>query len=248
MLQVQDLMINKNNLNINCIDNIAIIPARGGSKGLPNKNIKLLNLEPMIAYTIKAALKSGCFKNVVVSTDSEEILEIAKSYGAETPFLRPKELALDNSTTADVISHCLDYYEKNGYKFQNFTILQPTSPLRSFSDICAAFDIFEKKNAKAVVSVCEADHLPLLSNTLPESMSLEYFISDKVLHKRRQDFPQYYRINGAIYIVNVEYFQITNSFYGKDSYAYVMPKQRSVDIDDIIDFEFAEFLLKKELV
>jgi N-acylneuraminate cytidylyltransferase/CMP-N,N'-diacetyllegionaminic acid synthase len=223
---------------------VAIIPARGGSKGVKNKNIKLLNGIPLIAYTIKAAKESGIFDKIIVSTDSKDIADIALQYGAEVPFLRPSELATDTATTKDVILHALDWMNKNDLSFDYFMLLQPTSPLRSCDNIKDAVKVLIDKDANAVISVCEVEHSPLWSNVLPENMSLKNFIRDDVKHKRRQDLPKYYRLNGAIYICEVNMYLKTKDWFSENAYAYVMPSDKSIDIDYEIDFKIAEILIK----
>ena len=146
---------------------IAIIPARSGSKGLPDKNIKPLNGKPLLAYSIEAALASGMFDAVHVSTDSERYADIARQYGADEPFLRSAETSSDTASSEDAIREVLRRYEEMGQRFDAFMLLQPTSPLRTAGDIRAAFGVMEEKQAESVVSVCEMEHSPLWSNTLP---------------------------------------------------------------------------------
>lgn len=224
------------------MSSIAIIPARSGSKGLIDKNIKKLNNKPLMAYSIEAAIESKMFDSVVVSTDSEEYALIAKKYGAEVPFLREASLANDLASSWDVVEDVLRRYEKSGVVFENFMLLQPTSPLRSDIDIIEAYKIMKNKNAQAVVSVCEVDHSPLWSNTLPTNQSLACFIDDKN-NIQRQKLEQYYRINGAIYLINTEFFYSSHEIYRKGCYAYIMDKERSIDIDTYLDFKIAETIL-----
>lgn len=223
--------------------NIAIIPARSGSKGLRDKNIKLLDGKPLMAYTIEAAKASGQFDVIHVSTDSERYAEIAGNYGADVPFLRDQDLAGDTANTWDVLRAVLRKYEDLGKKFDMVTLLQPTSPLRDAEDIKGACELFEKKNADSVVSVCMTEHSPLLCNTLDGNLSMKNFIDmEKV--GRRQGLPDYYRLNGAIYIQKVPLMMEGATLYGDKSYAYVMKKEKSVDIDDAFDFLMAEAVVK----
>ena len=224
--------------------NIAIIPARSGSKGLKNKNIKLLNGKPLLAYTVEAALQSGLFDCVHVSTDSEQYADIAREFGADVPFLREVELASDTSSTWDALRFVIKKYEELGQKFDTVCLLQPTSPLRDATDIKNAYQIFEKKKAESVISVCETEHSPLLCNTLKESGSMKGFIDMKKVG-RRQELSTYYRLNGAIYIQTVDLLMQGGDLYGDKSYAYVMEKEHSVDIDDEMDFMFAEVMIKR---
>lgn len=225
--------------------NIAIIPARSGSKGLKNKNIMQFNGKPMLAWTIEAALKSGVFDKVMVSTDSEEYAAIAVKYGAEVPFLRKAETASDTAGSWDVVREVLGTYEKEyGVTYETCCLLQPTSPLRTTEDIVGAYDLYEKKNARGVVAVCELEHSIKTCNSIPENGCLNGFF-DSTVSGRRQDGETFYRINGAIYIQKAEDVINGINLYGNDSYAYVMSKQNSVDIDDETDFICAEAIAKK---
>ena len=220
---------------------LAIIPARGGSKRLPRKNILDLNGKPLIAYSIEAGLKSHYIDEVIVSSDDDEILTISKQYGAST-IKRPGELATDTATSFDAIAHTV----ANTKKYDYVVLLQPTSPLRNEKHIDEAIALLELKNADAIVGVCEMDHSPLWSNTLDESLSLEGFLRDEVLDKRSQDLETYYRINGAIYICKTERLLEEKSFFLKRNiFAYVMDRKYSIDIDEEIDFKFAEILIQE---
>lgn len=225
--------------------NIAIIPARSGSKGLKNKNIKLLNGKPLIAYTIEAAIKSNIFDEIMVSTDSELYAEISVKYGAKVPFLRSIENSLDKSSSWDVVREVINEYEKINKKFDNFALLQPTSPLRSEKHIIDAWKLMIEKDANAIVAVCEMDHSPLWANTIDETLSIENFIDKKYVGIPRQDIPIYYRVNGAIYFVNIGYLQSMENFdlFREKVYAYKMGKKSSIDIDDEIDFIMSENIL-----
>ena len=220
---------------------LAIITARAGSKRLPNKNILDLAGKPLIAWTIDEAKKSKYIDKLIVSTDSEKIAEISKKYGTEVPFMRPKELADDNATSIDVIKHAIEFLGKD--KFDYILLLQPTSPLRTIDEIDNAIEMLDD-NTKAVVSVCETEHSPLWSNTLPEDLSMKNFIRSEVKNKRSQDLPKYYRLNGAIYIAETKYFYKNNGFLGDKTKAYIMPQQSSIDIDSEIDFKLCEILIK----
>lgn len=221
---------------------LAIIPARSGSKGLKDKNIKMMNGKPMIAYTIEAAQNSKIFEDIIISTDSEKYAEIAKKYGGSVPYLRDKKLANDNAKSSDVILDILNRVEK---KYDSFIMLQPTSPLRTEKNIIEAYKMYLEKKANSVVSVCEMEHSPLWANILNEERRMDSFLKGIDVNKNRQELETYYRINGALYIANVEYFKKYQNFYYKDSYAYVMKKENSIDIDDELDFKIAEYLIKK---
>lgn len=222
---------------------IAIIPARSGSKGLKDKNIKELNGKPLLAYSIEAAIKSNCFDTIMVSTDSKRYAEIAISYGAEVPFLRSERTASDIASTRDCIIEVLREYEKLGKHFERLMILQPTSPLRTAGNIVEAKQLFDLKRAKSVIGVCEMDHSPLWSNTIGKDLSLDGFIksSDSL---RRQDLSTFYRINGAIYFHDVDHYLSNEDYFDNTCFAYIMKKQDSIDIDDEFDFVIAKVLLE----
>lgn len=224
------------------MNNIAVIPARSGSKGVKDKNIRDLCGKPLIAYTIEAAIKSGEFVEVMVSTDSEKYAKIAKQYGAEVPFLRSAVTASDTASSWDMVEEVLNCYRKQGKEFDTFCLLQPTSPLRTADDICKAYSLYYDRAEFAVVSVCEAEHSPLWCGHLPDSQEFSNFIS-KAAQKRRQDAGMFYRLNGAIYIVNIERFKEEKNLYQKGSFAYIMSQDRSVDIDTELDFKFASVIL-----
>lgn len=224
--------------------NIAIIPARSGSKGLKDKNIKLLNGKPLMAYTIEAAIESKQFSEVHVSTDSKKYAKIAEEYGANVPFLRSEELSSDSASTWDTVLFVLEKYKQIGKEYDTFAVLQPTSPLRTAQDIRKAYEMYERRNAKSVVSICEMEHSPLWSNTLDENGTLDNFIPKELL-SRRQELPTYYRLNGAIYISDVWYFMEKRTLYHDKGVPYIMTGEASVDIDNIIDFELVKVLMKK---
>lgn len=225
---------------------LAIIPARSGSKGLKDKNIKELNGKPMIAYTIEAAIKSSIFEDIIVSTDSKEYAEIALKYGADVPFLRSKELSSETASSKDVILDVINKMIAKGSKYDYFMLLQPTSPLRTSRNIKEAYKLLLEKKANAVVSVCEVDHHPFLSNKLDETLLLDGFLGEYD-NIRRQDLDKFYRINGAIYLSKTDYFLMFQNFYKNNSIAYIMEKIASIDIDNFIDFKLAEILLNKKL-
>ena len=225
---------------------LGLIPARGGSKGLPRKNIKLLLGKPLIAWTIEQALASKYLDRVIVSTDDKEILDISKKYGAEVPFMRPKELAMDNVKGIDVVLHAIVSLKEDDRRKQYdlIMLLQPTSPLRKSVDIDKAIEFLFLKKAKAIVSVCEVDHHPLWANTLPEDGCMKDFIRQEIMNKNRQELSVFYRLNGAIYLAYCNYLKKYRSFIGEKTFAYVMPRERSIDIDNEVDLSLAEVLIK----
>lgn len=219
---------------------IAIIPARSGSKGLPDKNIKKLCGKPLMEYSIEAALSSGICDIVHVSTDSDEYADIAKQCGADVPFLRSVETSSDTASSWDVVLEVVNSYKKLGSEIHTVILLQPTSPLRDADDIRGAYEYYLAKKAKAVVSVCETDYSPLWCNTLPNDFSMKGFNNNR-LSVPRQFLPKYYRYNGAIYIVDVSFLRENQALAREGCYAYVMDTKKSIDIDTIDDFEFAEW-------
>lgn len=225
---------------------LAIIPARSGSKGLPDKNIRLLLDKPLMAYSIEAAKESGLFDRVYVSTDSEDYRQIAIECGATVPFLRSEALSGDTASSWDVVKEALDRFHEMGEEYDEIALLQPTSPLRKAEDIQKAHGLMEEKEALAVIGVCPMDHSPLWSNTLPESGSMAGFIRPEVLKTPRQSLPAYYRINGAMYFIKKECLEHVEALYENRCFAYVMPAERSVDIDTITDFYLAEAILKSK--
>ncbi len=216
---------------------LAIITARAGSKRLPNKNILDLSGKPLIAWTIEASLESKYIDKTIVSTDSIKIKDTSKKYGAEVPFIRPEELSNDKADSISVLKHAIDFFKN---EFDYIVLLQPTSPLRTTKDIDLAIESIE--NQKAVVSVCETEHSPLWANTLPEDLSMKDFIKPEVKNKRSQDLPKHYRLNGAIYIAEINYFIANNGFLGKETKAYVMSQETSIDIDTELDFKLCEII------
>lgn len=218
---------------------LAIIPARGGSKRLPRKNVLPLSGKPLINWTIEAALNSKYIDKVLVSSDDDEILATAEEAGAEI-IKRPAELAQDTSTSFDAIKHAIDHTEYYDY----IVLLQPTSPLRTSQHVDEAIELLEGKKADAVISVTDLEHSPQWANTLPTDGSMVDFLKDEVLNRRSQDLETYYRLNGAIYICKTKKLLETGSFFIKENvYAYKMPNGSSVDVDKEIDFSWAGFLL-----
>lgn len=225
---------------------LAIIPARSGSKRLPNKNIKELCGKPLMAWSIEVGLKSKCIDTVMVNTDSLEYAQIAKSYGAEIPFLRPQELGGDMSNSFDVIYHTIDFYKNQlSQQFDYIVFLQPTSPFRDTQLVDNMCKWVVDNNIDSCVSVSLCEHPPLWSNTLPEDKNMKDFLSQDVLGKRSQDLPKYYRINGVLYIAKITHLIENKGFMSPETYAYEIPQKYAVDIDTELDFEYAEFILKK---
>ena len=223
---------------------IAIIPARGGSKKLPRKNIRLLNGRPLIYYTIKAAQKSKYLERIIVSTEDKEIAEIAKRLGAEV-INRPRELARDETPTLPVLQHVIHHLEeKENCRPDVIVILQPTSPLRTPEDIDAAVKKFRETKCDSVVSVCEVEHPIEWMYTLDRDR-MKPLMKDGARITRRQDAPMVYRLNGAVYVTRRETITQKNTVLAGDLRAYVMPPERSIDIDTEMDFKLAELILRE---
>jgi len=224
---------------------LAIIPARGGSKRLPRKNLLPLAGKPLIAWAIESGMNSKYIDEIVVSSDDDEIIEIAGQYKAMAPFKRPGALATDEASTTDVISHALDFFRTEYNKeFDYIVLLQPTSPLRNSSHIDAAIELLFKRGCASVISVVKSSHSPLWTNTLPGNGNMSGFIKKEFVGLRSQDLPDYFELNGAIYICKVEDFINQKSlFLEHDQYAYIMDRRSSIDIDDDIDFKLCELIL-----
>jgi CMP-N-acetylneuraminic acid synthetase len=219
---------------------LAIITARGGSKGLPRKNVLPLAGKPLIGWSIAGALASDAVGRVVVSTDDPEIAEVARAEGAEVPFLRPAELATDTASSLDVLRHALT--ECPG--LDHFVLLQPTSPLRQAKDIDAVWQKLQATGAASCVSVCETSESPWLMYLQAEDGRLSRLLPEPAKGLRRQDLPATYRLNGAIYLARREWFLAHGRLIDAGTVAYVMPPERSIDIDTRADFDAAEGLLR----
>jgi CMP-N,N'-diacetyllegionaminic acid synthase len=221
---------------------LAIIPARGGSKGLPRKNIADLVGRPLIAWTIEASLNSKYITKTMVSSDDKEILDISVEYGAET-IKRPENLASDDATSESVVKHAIDYLKTMGEVFDIVVLLQPTSPLRNSKDIDEAFEVMFDSSATAVISVCDLDNKILKAFINNTSGFLKGISNDKYPFMRRQDLPKVYIPNGAIYIIEIKLFLEKNSFLTKNSVSYTMSKNKSIDIDTLDDVKISAIFL-----
>ena len=227
---------------------LCTICMRGGSQGVKNKHTKLINGKPLMYYTIKQAVKSKIFDHIVVSTDSKKILKMAKFYGAEGWFLRPKKLASDMSPKVPAIKHALVQTEKlYNKKFETIFDLEATSPLRKIEDILKAHKLFVKKKANMLISGCKSkkknpyyNMFEIVNNKLKQSKKLKKNIY------RRQDAPTTYHTNGSFFIWDRKSLINFKSFSIKKTVFYEMPENRSIDIDDKLDFQIVELLLKKK--
>ena len=227
---------------------LAVIPARGGSKGLKNKNIKNLCGHPLIAWTIKKAKQSKFIQKVVVSTDSKKISEISKKYGASVPFFRPKKYATDKANDFVVLKHALDFFKNKGENFDYIIMLQPTSPLRDLNDIDNSIKRVLKENIEALVSVSKLDvHHPRFIYSIKNNDSLVPFLKkNKSSDVRRQDLEPLYFLEGSIYISKIKSLIKHKTFYHNKTVAYKLPKWKSLEIDDIEDLYIAELYIKKK--
>lgn len=211
---------------------------------MPRKNVATLAGEPLISYTIRAALESEMLDRLIVSTDSAEIADVALSFGAEAPFMRPDELAQDDTPGIEPPIHALEWLAANeGYRPQYLMTLQPTSPFRTAEDIQAAVLILQDKSAEAVVSVCEVHDHPYWTKRVEADGRLVDFLSLDREYVRRQELPPAYVLNGAIYLARAQMLLEERTYYARETYAYVMPRERSLDIDTAWDLHLAGLLL-----
>jgi CMP-N,N'-diacetyllegionaminic acid synthase len=228
--------------NLQCI---AIIPARGGSKGLPGKNIRLLGGKPLIAYTIEAALAAHSIQRTLVSTDSVDIAQVARQYGAEVPFLRPTELARDDTPTLPVMQHVIKQLEtQEGVNPEVIILLQATSPLRGAEDIDRAVIMLKQTQADSVVSLCAAEHHPAWIKRVEDGRVFP-FLENAPEYTRRQDLPPVYRFNGAIYVTRRRILLEENRILGRDTRALIMDAESSLDIDSLLDLKLAELVVQE---
>lgn len=226
------------------METLAIIPARGGSKGLPGKNIRPLAGAPLIGHTIWAALEAGSVSRVMVSTDDEDIATTARELGAEVPFLRPPELSDDKASGVDVCLHALAHAENVlDYHPELVVLLQPTSPMRNAGDIDAAISLLRKNGADAVVSLKPVTEYPQWMKKMDGKQRISPLFDDLEITSARQDLEKSYLLNGAIYLSTADNLKKHRSFYGGDTRGYVMPEERSIDIDTLNDFLMAQALI-----
>jgi len=224
------------------VSTFALIPARGGSKGIPRKNIKPIAGKPLIVWTIEAALRSSLLDAVIVSTDDVEIAEVARLAGAQVPFMRPAELAQDDTPGLDPVLHALDQLPQ----YDSVLLLQPTSPLRTTQDIDACLCLASDRGAHSVVSVTEPDAHPNWTYRLTEARTLEPFVLEPLI-ARRQDLPAVVTLNGAMYYALAQWLRRTRRLVGPETLAYTMARERSIDLDTPLDWMLAESLLKEQL-
>lgn len=219
---------------------IAVIPARGGSKGVPQKNIRDAGGKPLIAWVIQAAKKSSYIDRLVLSSDDDRIIAIAREWGCEAPFRRPDTLARDDSSTIDVILHALETIPD----YDIVVLLQPTSPLVEASDIDACIEKLFETSAKTCVSMTEPGKSPYWMFTLDPDGLIFPLMDKSFLTRRRQELPVVFIPNGAVYVAFTDWLALNRSFYGRETACHVMPEERSIDIDTEMDFIVLEALLK----
>ena len=226
---------------------LALVVARGGSKGIPRKNLRPVGGQPLIVHTLLAARASRLLSRTILSTDDPEIADIAGQHGTEVPFMRPSELARDDSHIMDVTLHALEWLERGeGYCPERVMLLQPTSPFRTAEDIDGAIRMALEADAPAVVSVCEARRHPCLAKRLEADGSLRPFVDSDLQTRRRQELPPAYDLNGAIYLVRREILCSERSWCPRGARAYVMPPERSLDVDSPWDLRLADLLMRTQ--
>jgi CMP-N-acetylneuraminic acid synthetase len=224
---------------------IVLICARGGSKGLPGKNTKPLNGVPLIGWSINIAKQINRASRIIVSTDSEEIAKVALEYGAEVPFMRPKELAQDSTPEWLVWRHAVDYIEKNKSESVDAIVVLPvTAPLRSSEDINACVDLFEGKKVDSVITVSEARRNPYFNMTVNNNDYASLVISPESNITRRQDAPEVFDMTTVAYVVSTNFVKNHNGIFEGKVKSVIIPRERAIDIDDLMDFKIAELMLK----
>ena len=227
---------------------LAIVTARGGSKSVPQKNIKLICGKPLISWTAKAISKSKYIDRAILTTDSKVIADIGKESGLECDFLRPKELSNDNSKQEDAIKHAMEIVQKNDKKYKYIIVLTPCHPLRETAEIDKCIEKIEKHEPwRGVVTIMECSSNPLFSNILSKNKNLEKFIPDKYKDKNRQELPTYYEISGSTCVFEWDYFLKDMHFFGRDTYAVKTDSVSGHDINSEIDFQLAEVLLNNRI-
>ena len=229
---------------------LGVIPARGGSKGIPKKNIRAMNGKPLIVYTIEAAnaaIEAGALDRCIVSTDSTEIAEISRNFGAEVPFIRPDYLSGDTIKSVDVILHALEFMEEQGEHYDAVITLQPTSPLRTSLDLIEGIRMFDEKSSDSLIAVYE-DVKANGFNYYRMGPNHEGLAEHKEHNTgiRRQEMKPMYVRNGALYISSIELLKERKLIIGDVPLLYVMPKERSIDVDSMMDFAYIEMIMKSK--
>lgn len=223
---------------------LAIVTARSGSKRLPGKNVRDFCGKPLFVWSVIAGLNCPKIGRIIVSTDSPEYQRIAILAGADCPWLREPHLAADDTSSTETVLEVLDKLGDDLYKFHALILLQPTSPLRTSADIAGAIDLFESRNAAAVVSVSKAECPPKWMGQLSTDLVMDEFWFEQIHGLSRHGNGDWHRINGAIYVIGIEKLRREHDFIPKGTLAYVMPRERSIDVDTAFDFELAELIMK----
>ncbi len=223
---------------------VGLITARGGSKGVPNKHLREVGGVPLVQWTVEAATGARHLDRVIVSTDCEDIARVCRDAGAEIPFMRPDELARDDSTHDSVVLHALSWLEaQEGDVPEYVCILQPTSPLRWASDIDAAIELADARDADAVLAVCAASSHPHLVKHMARDGRLSLYMKSESSRSRRQELPQLFESNGSVYVLKSKRVMAAGSLHLENTYGYVMPEERSLDVDTLWDFYLADRVL-----
>lgn len=224
---------------------LIIIPARGGSKGIPKKNIQNLGGAPLITHCIKAAIKSAVTNNIIVSTDSTEIKNVAELYGASVPFLRPPELALDTTTTLDTVRHAIKVLLDKGMEFEDIILLQPTQPFITAAQIKEGYKFYCANSRRGVAGVSLVKEHPILMRTISSNGTLLPIQKNLTSSIRRQDFSDVYKINGSIYINSITDIMDEDMSFNDNPLGFIMPRLNGFDIDEPIDLRIANFLISE---
>jgi N-acylneuraminate cytidylyltransferase/CMP-N,N'-diacetyllegionaminic acid synthase len=233
-------MINKKRI-------LAVVPARSGSKGLKNKNLKVLGGKPLFAHPLEALKKSKYVDKIVLSTDSDKVIKISRKYGSFVFFKRPKKISKDSSTTFEVLDHTLNLFSKKNDFYDYILCLEPTSPFTTSQDIDLVIEkVLKKKNYNSAVSISflEKQH-PNFIFSLNKKKIITPFLKGKKFNCRRQEISKLYYLDGSLYFSNVKSFYKNKGFIGSKTYGYITPKWKALEIDDFFDFEFAKLTFKK---
>lgn len=233
------------------INIVYLITARGGSKGVPRKNILEIDGLPLIAYKIRAAQRCGYKGRIIVSTDDSEIAEVSRSYGADVPFMRPEYLATDTASSIDVVLHAIDWLENNDdIKYEYLCLLEPSSPFATPEDLTKAIDVLVSKNADIVLGMKEVEVASCFIKPLDENGGLSLFYESirKMKGVRRQDQKSEYTMNGCLYLTKIDYFKEHKMFHSPNSYPHMMDSAVSVEIDTLVDYEFAKYCVEKNII
>ena len=228
-----------------------VITARGGSKGVPRKNIRMLGNLPLIAYKIIAAQKCNVDKRIIVSTDDEEIANVGIKYGAEVPFIRPDYLATDSASSMDVVEHAMHWIEQNDTeKYDYICMLEPSSPFASYKDLNNAFTLMEESKADTLLGMKEVEVNKVFIHSLDTDNKLSYFyhaIKD-LKSVRRQDQKKEYTMNGCMYIAKWDYFKKNKLFHSENSIPYIMPEESSIEIDSMFSYQMACSIIENSMI